>query len=194
MTAAVAGVDGFSHPAALLHGGVRSGQSAFPQTARVVFAICDQADWSATVALRARSVRQVEVGPAGQEQDPVCALERLLLEHGRVCASEGQGDPVAVVSQPLKPCAGVRSKRWIHPHATEPGVQQPVIVLGVVNICSWPWTRLRRSAGVQIERAKRLDDRWRRQPNMRASNRTRGIGVHSVSHGAPHRPGLARGG
>lgn len=87
----------------------------------------------------------------------------MVKEHTGFGAGEDQPDTVAVVRQPSQPARRGSAIGRIHPHHAAPRLAQTVVVDGVTVRRAGP--RLRsRLAWIQVERSKRLDQPWRRDP------------------------------
>jgi hypothetical protein len=98
----------------------------------------------------------VEIQAPLEKQHGMRAAPNLFKEHRGFCARKDQSNAIAVIGKTRKPAIGFRSVRRVAPHATVPGLFQPVVENRVVLTRHRPRPVLRR-ARVKVKLTKRCN-------------------------------------
>lgn len=160
-----------------------AGQVAGCENVCVRSAVRDKDRWCASVLSAGRAIAPMECDASVKEKRCRGSLPDSPHEPSRLGASEGQGDSRAVIGQASQPCAYLAAVWRVQPHTTVPREGQAVDRQGVVHCGRRPGPRIRCGAWVEVERAERGQNVWRRQPC--AAGHARGlVATHSCDHDA----------
>ena len=133
-------------------------------------AVGNQANRRIRVERGGFATRVTKVRAPLDEQRRVCPAPHRLVEHGGLCSSRDQRDPVAMVRQAAKPLHGFAAERGVAPNSSCPFLRQPIVFDRETALSCQPRGK-HRCAGIQVKRAKLTENRKRRQPFVSPAHR-----------------------